>query len=305
MKRVLLTGATGFIGRNSIPFLLQKNYEIHAISSKDQYSDGQLTWHKVDLLDPLQVAQVCSKIKPTHLLHFAWYAVHGKFWNAKENLDWVAASLSLLKQFSEQGRKRVVIAGTCAEYDWSHGNGMCHEDFTPRKPASLYGTCKAALHQIVESFSKEAGLSAAWGRIFHLYGPNEHPGRFVSAVIRKLLSKEEIPCSDGNQKRDFLHVEDVASAFVTLLDSDLQGAINIASGVPTALKDVSKMIADKIGDHHLVKLGALPCPANHPLLLIADASRLTKELGWKPRYDLESGLYSTIDWWKQAVDYKT
>ena len=109
-------------------------------------------------------------------------------------------------------------------------------------------------------------------------------------------------CSHGNQIRDFLHVEDVASAFVALLESDVQGAVNIASGKPLALKEVIYKIAQKIGGVDRIQLGVIPSPADEPQTLTADVRRLTEEVKWQPEYDIDSGLEQTIEWWKKHLN---
>src|ERR1044072_871931 len=219
MKKVLVSGASGFIGRHCLPILVARGYEVHAVATKPQADlEAAVTWHFVDLLDGEMAANLIRDMNPTHLLHLAWYAVPGKYWRATENLDWVAASLNLVKAFAREGGKRVVIAGSCAEYDWS--DGWCSESTTLLAPATLYGACKHALRVMVDAYARQSNLSFAWGRLFYLYGPYEQPQRLVSSVIRSLLLDERAQCSSGEQKRDFLFVQDAASAFTALLDSD-------------------------------------------------------------------------------------
>lgn len=299
MKKVLLTGASGFIGRHAISSLLESGYEVHAVcnTSKPEIDeDTNLFWYKCNLLNLEEQKQLLAKIKPTHLLHFAWYAVHGKYWTSLENLRWVQASLELLMNFVENGGKRAVFAGTCAEYDWSYG--YCSEGVTPIRPQTLYGTCKNSLQEILKHFSNQTKLSYAWGRIFFLYGPFEHPARLVPSVIRSLLKDEPAKCSHGNQIRDFLYVKDVASAFVSLLESNVEGPIDIASGQPVALHQIIHIIADKLKKQHLVKLGIIPVQTNDPPFLVADTRRLNQEVGWMPIYSLERGTDITIEWWR-------
>ena len=294
--RVLVTGATGFIGRQCIAPLRAKGYEVHAVSSKPPREHGTAHWHMVDLLDTRQCKNLVRQVQPTHMLHFAWYAVPGRYWTSVENLRWVQASLELMQAFTEAGGKRLVMAGTCAEYVW--GSDRCSEESTPLIPATLYGTCKHALQTMLSAWSREAGLSSAWGRIFSLYGPHERPSRLVASVAAALLRGEETPYVNGSLIRDYLHVTDVASAFVALLDSDLEGPVNIGSGTGVALKDMVKKIGAKIGQSGLIRFSTRPSPAGEPPFLIADVARLS-QTGWRPRFDLDSGLDDTIDWWRQ------
>jgi nucleoside-diphosphate-sugar epimerase len=296
MKRVMLTGATGFVGRHAIAPLLAAGYEVHAVSSREVPAAGDVRWHRVDLLDSEQVVRAMEKMRPTHLLHFAWYAEPGRFWRSPENFRWLEASLALLRHFRQAGGARVVMAGTCAEYDWEYG--YCSEHATPACPATPYGVCKHALQETLAAWGDVAGLSQAWGRIFFMYGPHEHPARLVASIIGSLLRGEEARCTAGDQIRDYMHVEDVAAAFAALLDGAVQGTVNIASGRPVAVKDVVLAAADCLGARERVRFGALPKAENDPPLLLADIRRLTEEVGWHAQRELGAGMAQTVDWWR-------
>jgi len=302
--RVLVTGAGGFIARHSLPFLISNGLEVHAadLSVPDEIPHG-LHWHQVDLLDAKQCSELIATVCPTRLLHFAWYAKPGEYWNSLENIKWVEGSLHLLQAFQMNGGRRAVMAGSCAEYDWRYG--YCSEYDTPLTPSTLYGTCKNSLQQILKGFSQVTGLSSAWGRIFFLYGPYEDPTRLVSSVILNLIRNRIAPCSHGNQIRDFLHVKDVASAFVSLLMSNVEGPVNIASGKPVALKEIILSIADRLGKNDLVRLGALPQKENEPYVIIGDTRRLFNEVNWRPRYNIDDGISETIHWWQERYRNET
>jgi nucleoside-diphosphate-sugar epimerase len=304
MNRILVTGGTGFIGRHCLPLLVSSGYEVHAtVRNTPSEPQQDVKWHSVDLLDQEQVKQVVAKVRPTHLLHLAWYAIPGKYWTSLENLSWLQSSIDLLNAFVDTGGQRAVIAGTCAEYDWRYG--YCSEELTPLVPRTLYGASKHSLQVVVSALTNQSGLSAAWGRLFFLFGPHEHPSRLMPSVIRALLDGKPAACSHGEQIRDFLYVKDAAAAFVALLDSAVIGSVNIASGQPRAIRDIVYTVGDILGRCELIQLGVIPTKPGEPPALLADVARLRGEVGWSPKYNLSDALSETVDWWKDNMGHST
>jgi len=300
MKKVLITGGTGFIGRHCIPLLVARDYEVHALSSRTSgVEERNVHWHRADLFEKGQVFDVLARVKPTHLIHTAWCVTPGSYQNSPANIEWVKASLDLVQAFARQGGRRLVITGSCAEYDWRFG--YCSESLTPIVPRDLYGTAKHSLQLMVSAYSANVGLSAAWARIFFLYGPHEHPKRIVPSVVRSLLSGSPARCSEGDQNRDYLYVGDVADALVTLLDSKIQGPLNIGSGSPVSIKEIAYTIGHKLKRSDLIELGALPLSPDDPPLVVANTSRLKEALGWEPTYGLNRGIDLTIEWWRDNM----
>jgi nucleoside-diphosphate-sugar epimerase len=295
MKKVLVTGATGFIGRHTLLRLEQRGFEVYALTSKQPPPSSSIRWIQADLLHERSFEWL-ARLSPTHLLHLAWNAVPGTFWTTRENVAWLSASLALFEAFAASGGTRAVCAGSCAEYDWKEP--VFAEYQTPCLPHTLYGSCKLALQGALALLAKQFRVSHAWGRLFYLYGPHEYKERFVPTLINGLLHRRQVPCSQGTQVRDFLHVEDVADAFVSLLDSDVEGVVNIGSGEGISLKQITEIIAENLRAPGLIQFGALPAPAGDPPRLVPCVQRLKEELKWAPRHTLHSGLASTIDWWK-------
>lgn len=301
LKRILVTGATGFIGRHVLPLLANEGWEVHAVSSSDPVINiAGVFWHKCNLLDQHEAQVLVATVAASHCLHLAWYAEPGKFWNSPKNFRWVRATLNIMEAFHASGGKRVVAAGTCAEYDWNYG--YCREDVTPLVPATPYGRCKHAIHCLMQAYGDAYGLQVAWGRLFYLYGPHEARGRLFSSVAESLLRGEEARCTHGNQIRDFLHVEDVAAAFACMMSADAVGPFNIGSSQPVTVREVAKIIAREIGRPDLLRLGAIPAPADEAPVIIADNRKLLA-LGWRQRYSLIQGVAHTARWWRQLSEF--
>lgn len=294
--KVLVTGASGFIGRHCVAQLQARGYEVHAVSSAMREATPGVTWHRADLLVEGEASALVRRTGPTHLLHLAWCTEPGKYWTALENFDWIRASLAMIQAFTASGGKRLVAAGTCAEYDWD-GGGICAEAATPLAPATLYGSSKHALQLLLAAWSRQTGLSSAWGRVFSLYGPHEYPQRLMASTITSLLGGNTASCGNPGLVRDYLHAEDVASAFVALLECELAGPVNIGSGHGVALGDLVTTIGKKLGAADRVRLPSAPAQGTEPALLVAETSKLALT-GWTPRFDLDSGLDDTIAWWR-------
>jgi len=300
--RVLLTGATGFIGSHVARLLVRQGHEVHAVvrsrASTNRIADvlPRINIAPVDLYDLTATSAVVQRIRPEGAIHLAWYAVPGKYWTARENLDCATMTLSLAEALAESGCRRVVAAGTCAEYHWD--GDLLSETTTPLRPTTLYGVCKDATRRILEAYFTPRSIGFAWARFFFLYGPGEPMERLVPSVVSALLRREEARCSAGHQVRDFLHVADAAGAVVRLLQDDARGSFNVASGVPVAVKDVIGRIADKLGRPDLVRLGARKETQPEAPFVVASTQRLQGELGWRPRFDLDAGLEDTIAWWR-------
>ena len=287
MSRVLVTGASGFIGRATLAPLLAGGFEVHAVTTQAQEPEAPpgVHWQRADLLSEGAAGGLVERVAPTHLLHLAWYAEPGAFWHSEENLRWLEASLRLLRAFANHGGQRAVLAGSCAEYAWKE-HVRCVERETPCEPATLYGASKHALHVVAERYAAQVGISLAWGRVFFVFGPREHPARLGGSLARSLVLGNPAALSHGQQLRDFLFSEDLAEAFVALLRSPVDGPVNLASGTPVRIRDLAESLAAAANRPDLLRLGALAASPGEPAELTADVSRLRNEVGWTPKATL-------------------
>jgi UDP-glucuronate decarboxylase len=295
--RVLVTGASGFIGQHLLPLLRDAGHEVCGTYNIKHIDFPGVRIKKVNLFNRHEVEQVLNTTKPDALIHLAWYVTSGSYQSSMSNLDWCSTTTDLMRSFAECGGRRAVFAGSCFEYDLSMPNYQMENNVMPRCH-TFYGACKKATGDIVLTMPVET--TAVWARIFYLYGPGERKHRLVPSVITSLLKGQTADCSHGKQVRDFLHVEDVASALVSLLASDLTGAVNIGSGEGVTIKQVATTIAAKLGKSGSVNFGAITPPPNDPLLVIAYNNKL-RSTGWSPKYNLNTGLENTIDWWKREL----
>ncbi len=319
-RRVLVTGAGGFIGRRSLAPLAAAGFDVQAVlsprgsagggggqagASADEPPRG-VSVLRADLLDARAVDALIEAVRPTHLLHFAWIATPGEYWQSADNYRWLTASTHLLRAFRRGGGVRAVMAGSCAEYDWSQAS-VCDERTSalaggsPSDQPMPYAQCKVALWRTLEEFGRAHRLSSAWGRIFFQFGPGEDPRRLVASVINDLLSGREAACTHGRQIRSFLHVDDVGAAFAALLGSDVQGAVNVGSADRIAVADLLGRIAERIGRRDLLKLGARAAPPSEPPMLVPAIGRLRDEVGFTPRWTLDAGLDDTLGWWRREL----
>jgi nucleoside-diphosphate-sugar epimerase len=295
--RILITGGSGFVGRFAVAALLRQGCEVHLISRRPPSvpAASGVARHAADLRRD-DVGALIRAIAPNAILHLAWCAEPGKFWNDPANLDWVAASLRLARAAAEAGARRFVGVGTCYEYDWPR-DAPCHETRTPLANHTVYDAAKAGLAAILTSYFAEVGVGFAWARLFHLFGPGEDARRFASSVARALLRGEPALCTRGTPVRDFLDARDAGDALAALVASDYCGAVNIASGAPVRLAEIAETLADLAGRRDLLRLGALPDRPGDPPFLVADVGLMKEKIGFAPRFDLKTGLRAVLaDW---------
>lgn len=301
MKKILITGASGFIGSHIVQILLRKGFEVHAVTSgSSTFLHEHLIWHQLDLLQTETIDSLCASVQADYLLHLAWVTNTNKYWNSTDNFYWLKSSIQLFDSFIKYGGKRIVSSGSCAEYDWSYG--YCTEALTPSSKSSApYVVCKQALSSVLQSFSEVCGVSTACGRPFYLYGPNENSERLVSYIITNLLNDKPVFCRNGSLIRDYLYVEDVADAFVSLLVSEIEGVVNIASGQPIMIRDLVNCIAEKLNKISLVQMDNNNTEENQATLVLASTERLNYEVQWHPIYSLDAALDKTLFWWANNV----
>ncbi len=300
--RVLVTGATGFLGGHCLRPLVARGYDVLALHhTRPVWDEPGVRWLRGDVMDRPAMRALLEEHRPAGLLHLAWYVEPGKLITHPSNLAWVAASLDLVQTFRNCGGERCTISGSCYEYDWRYG--YCVEGVTPCEADTLYGAAKDALRRAFLAYCDVSGLSGSWGRAFFMYGPRENPSRLVSSVILSLLRGQPAKSSHGLQVRDYLHIQDVADGLVALFASGSRGAFNIAAGTAVTIREIVERLGRITGRSDLLQIGALPARANDAPLVLGDGRHAATGFGWRPAIDLERGLEATVAWWRERLNH--
>lgn len=301
MNSVLVTGASGFVGRHVVAALAVAGYDVHAItrsapSLMDALPSG-VRWHPADIHDQAAIGAVMESVRPQCLVHAAWVTTPGRYWTDPVNRSWVSSSESLFRKFAESGGRRLVVAGTSAEYDWNSPQPLDEQE-SALQPASIYGEMKNELRTNLQSWAPTVGVSWAWARLFNVFGPHEKRERLVPRTICGLLSGERMTFSRSGIVRDFLHVHDAANAFVSIMKSEFVGPINVASGEGVAIRELVTTIADCVSSRQLVTFEETDTGADQPEVVVGSCRLLRDMTDWRPQQGWREGLRQTCEWWK-------
>jgi len=294
-KKVILTGASGLIGKEAIEPLRNLGFDIYALmiddseaqkfsSSAARQLQKEIKTINCNLFNTTEIKDVFESIKPQYLLNFAW-ATTGDYLTSNINFDFLKAGLDLLKHFASNGGKRAVFAGTCFEYKFKDEPLKETDEIGPQ---TTYAKCKNHLRELSEIYCMQNSISFGWGRIFYVYGHGENEKRLTAHVIKSLKNNKEVIINNGSLIRDYIYSKDIAGGFVNLLNSDAEGIVNICTGKGISLADYALTIANKLGRPDLIKI--LNEPTTQPPIIIGDNSRLTNEAGYKIQYSVDKAI---------------
>jgi len=278
MKKILVTGATGFIGDYVIKYLLNKNYPVIATSlsesnarKKDWFEDVTYISFDFKNIDPNKDYYKFFQ-QPDLLIHLAWEGLpnYKSEVHTKINLPLQSA---FLKNIIANGLKDITVTGTCFEYGMQEG---CLREDADAHPANFYGIAKNELRNYLEELQKNISFNFKWIRLFYLYGYGKNPNSLLSQLDEALANNEKVfNMSGGQQVRDYLPIEKAAEYIVKIaLQQKVQGVINCCSGQPITVEEFVKEYLEKKNKKISLNLGYYPYPDYEPMAFWGDNNKL-------------------------------
>lgn len=276
--KVLVTGATGFIGNNVVMELLKNNHQVIATSCNEQKAKAFSWFNNVKYL-PLNLSELNNSINyfnlfdsPQVIIHLAWEGLpnYNALFHIEENLF---RHYFFLKNLVSNGAKDVTVAGTCFEYGLQEGK--LNEEL-PSMPLNSYAIAKDSLRKFLEQMQKQIPFSLKWARLFYMYGEGQNPNSLFAQLENTLvIGAKEFNMSGGEQQRDYLSVEKMAEYIVKIaLQKKVEGIINCCSGTPVTINQlVANFLEEKKQTIKLNK-GFYAYPEHEPMIFWGDNKKL-------------------------------
>jgi len=290
----LLTGPTGFIGSAFMRLALEQGHDIAGLIIPNENIPAQaprndrLHWLR-GTLDAAPWAEI-DEFAPEVCVHTAWITAPGVYLESPDNEKFRDDSMAFLKRVTSAGARHVVGLGTCVEY--RIGREPLSEDATPAEPGTRYARCKNELRLALEADARERNYTLCWARVFYPYGPGEHPSRLCSSIIDKLKKGEEVVLRTPGSVKDYIFIDDLAAALLTVVEKRFRGTINLGTGVGVSVEEIARQLGSLLGRPQLVKVADNPAPDPFPFV-VADNQKLGS-LGWRQNVPISEGLKRLI-----------
>lgn len=297
MKRIVITGATGFIGIHLIEQWVGKNAEVYAIIRPHSKNSGRIMRndhiHTIEL--PMEEYDRLPVMidSADYFYHLAWEGARAPF---RDDAELQKKNYECALQAYEAAKKLgcTFFLGSGSQAEYGNTSGLVNEVY-PCKPANEYGKQKLNACKMLLEKAKFDAIKVIWTRIFSVYGPYDFPGTLVMTAIERMLANEPIEMTEGIQLWDYLYVADAAAAMVFLAEKECEnGVYNIASGDYRPLRTFVEEIKTVLHSSSELRFGSLSYDMRGPINLMPDSSKI-KALGWKPIVDFDNGIRRIVE----------
>ena len=302
MPRVILTGATGFLGSHVVRCLLNHGCSVAVVQrpqSDPWRLSGVLPHLRVIGADLESISAVTNEIlafRPDVVVHLAWYGVGNEYRNDPHQVRNIQLSLALLEVAHRAGCSAWVGLGSQAEYGIQ--DRIISED-SPTHPVTLYGAAKLAACLLAQRLCELHGMRFVWLRLFSAYGAADNPSWMIPYVILTLLRGNRPALTAGVQRWDYLFAEDAAEAIYRASTApSVQGIFNLGSGQAHTVRSIAERIRDEIDPRLPLGFGEKPYGPGQIMHLQADISRLRLAIGWSPTVGHDEGIPRTVEWFR-------
>jgi UDP-glucose 4-epimerase len=305
MKRVLITGGTGFVGANLARRLLGDGHAVHLLVGA-----GHRTWrlagvlaevvrHEADLRDAGAVQRAVAAVRPDWVFHLAAHGAYSWQTDARAIVATnVLGTVHLVEACRQTGFEVLVNTGSSSEYGWKDHAPAEDEGLEPN---SAYAVAKASATLFCRQAARAARLNIPTLRLYSVYGPYEEPNRFLPALVVHGLEGTYPPLADPDVARDYVHVDDVVDAYLRLAGNppaDPGAVYNLGTGVQTTLCQAVEAAAGLFRYRGEPAWGSMPNRGWDTTVWVADARKARRELGWEPRFTLADGLRAFRAWFE-------
>lgn len=296
-KRILITGAAGFVGAATAEVAVRKGHEVLAFVRQPDAPRlaairERISLYPADLADTAAIATLLHSLQPDVVVHSAWEGVGGPLRAGDIQLDNIRTTVALVDAAIAAGARKFVGIGSQAEY--GRFDRRIVETDLPR-PTLLYGAAKLAAFHLADQRCREAGLDFAWLRLFSVYGPGDNPNWLIPSVAAALLRGEVPKCTPGTQNWDYLHIADVAQAIVAVAGtSRATGLFNLSSGNPVSVRAIVETLRDLAAPRLALRFGEVPFGPDQIMHLEGDNCRLCNLTDWAVTIPALRGLADVV-----------
>lgn len=305
MKKAIVTGANGFVGRALVEYLILKGVKVIALDILDNNLPQNIRTVTMNLSESNKLPELIPDKDIDVFFHLAWAGVSGELRsNISAQLNNIKNTIDCIHIAKKMHIKRFVCAGSIMENEALVVTG--NHGYVPGKVyvsgSGIYGSCKYAAHALSISTAADIGVDLVWTRITNTYGTGEISKRFITTTLRKILNNEPLQFTAGTQNYDFVYVDDVARAFYMIAEKGKSfGCYNIGGSDAKPLKEYILEIKRMLAPDREFIFGDIPFTGANLPLTEYDCSLTERDTGFKAQISFGEGIKRTMEWLKEEM----